>query len=111
MQRSGLLQQRLNYPPGLLNRVLLGEELSAPVQGVVEESLVGLGILARDFLKQNLEVGWLKRLNPRPLGEEAQARPCLGVDPDCHLVLPGALARPHPQRRRALESDARPQLR
>src|SRR3954451_7028009 len=92
MHRPRRFEQRRHDAPGFLDGVLTGEEFSAPVQGVVEQPLVGLGVLPWGFLEENLEVSVLKGLFAGLLGKEAKPGAGAGIDAHGHLVLPRVLA-------------------
>src|SRR5436305_12410097 len=108
VDRPGLLQQRLDDPPGLLDGVFAGEELAVAADRVVEQPLVRLRVLARDLLEQHLEVGRIERLLAGPPGEEADSRAWFRLDPDHELVRLRAAPGAHAESRQPGEDDVAP---
>src|SRR5260221_8851520 len=105
VHRPRFVKQWLYDAPGLFDRVLAGEELVTAGDRVAEQALVGLGVLPRDFLEEDLEVGRLERLFARLLRVEAHPRARHRLDPHRHLVRLRRLAATDPEARRALQDD------
>src|SRR5918996_3431042 len=67
-----LVEQRLDDPPRVLDRGLVGEELRVAVERLVEEALVGLGLVAHLPLEQHVEMDPLQRVLAGLLHEHLQ---------------------------------------
>src|SRR5215207_9652233 len=98
-----LVEQRLDDSPRVLDRRLAGEQLRVAVERVVEEALVGLGLIAYLRLEQHIEMDPLEGVLAGLLHEQLQLRARVGLDAKHQLVGVGHHASADPEPRGLLE--------